>query len=75
VKATVRDRIGLYETADKQVAFRFNPVLKQFYERLKASGKVSKVAITACSRKLLTILNAMVRDRVRWDASRAPQTG
>jgi transposase len=50
-------------------------VLKQFYERLKSAGKVSKVAIIACARKLLTILNAMVRDKARWDASRVPQTG
>jgi transposase len=56
-------------------AVRFNPVLKQFYEKLKAGGKVSKVAITACSRKLLTILNAMVRDKSKWEAQRAAQTG
>jgi transposase len=56
-------------------AVRFNPVLKQFYERLKSAGKASKVALTACSRKLLTILNAMVRDGTRWDASREPQIG
>lgn len=56
-------------------AIRFNPVLKRFYERLKAAGKVSKVAIIACARKLLTILNAVVRDRTRWDASRASHTG
>jgi transposase len=56
-------------------AVRFNPMLRQFYERLKSAGKVSKVAIIACSRKLLTILNAMVRDRTRWGASRASQTG
>ena len=56
-------------------AIRFNPVLKRFSERLKSAGKVSKVAVIACARKLLTILNAMVRDRTRWDASRVPQTG
>jgi transposase len=56
-------------------AIRFNPVLKQFYERLKSAGKVSKVAIIASARKLLTILNAMVRDRIKWDANRASQTG
>ena len=55
-------------------AVRFNPVLKQFYEKLKAGGKVSKVALTACSRKLLTILNAMVRDKAKWQA-KALQTG
>ncbi|HZI20627.1 MAG TPA: IS110 family transposase [Pyrinomonadaceae bacterium] len=46
-------------------AIRFNPVLRQFYERLKAAGKVSKVAIIASARKLLTMLNAMVRDKGR----------
>jgi transposase len=56
-------------------AVRYNPALKQFYERLKSAGKVSKVAIIACARKLLTILNAIVRDRTRWDAGRSPQTG
>lgn len=56
-------------------AIRYNPVLKRFYERLKAAGKVSEVAIIACSRKLLKILNAMVRDRTQWDAGRASPTG
>jgi transposase len=55
-------------------AVRYNPVLKRFYERLKAAGKVSKVAVIASARKLLTILNAMVRDRTRWDAEKASQT-
>lgn len=55
-------------------AVRFNPVLKEFYERLKSAGKVSKVALTACSRKLLTILNAMVRDKTKWRAKIAPET-
>src|SRR2546422_73313 len=45
---------------------RWNPALKRFYERLKASGKPTKVALIACARKLLTILNAMVRDDQRW---------
>jgi transposase len=52
-------------------AVRFNPALKRFYERLRASGKVGKVALVACARKLLTILNAMVRDKAKWDAGRA----
>jgi transposase len=43
-----------------------NPALKRFYERLKAAGKPTKVALIACARKLLTILNAMVRDDTRW---------
>ena len=45
---------------------RWNPALKPFYERLKAAGKPTKVALIACARKLLTILNAMVRDNKRW---------
>lgn len=48
---------------------RYNPVLKAFYERLTAKGKLFKVAITACMRKLLTILNAIVRDGVPWQAA------
>jgi transposase len=45
---------------------RFNPVLKAMYERLIAAGKPPKVAFIALARKLLTILNAMVRDRTDW---------
>jgi transposase len=45
---------------------RFNPVIKAFYQRLCAKGKPFKVAITACMRKLLVILNQMVRDQARW---------
>src|SRR3989442_1881833 len=45
---------------------RWNPVLKVFYERLIAAGKPKKVALIACARKLLTILNAMVRNSTRW---------
>lgn len=47
-------------------AIRFNPVIKAFYERLRGDGKIPKVAIIACSRKLLTILNAMLRDNGFW---------
>ena len=43
-----------------------NPAIRAFYLRLKAAGKCSKVALVACMRKLLTILNAMVRDNQRW---------
>ena len=48
---------------------RFNPVLKAFYDRLIAKGKLFKVAITACMRKLLTILNAIVRDETTWQTT------
>ena len=48
------------------VAARFNPVIRAFHARLVASGKLPKVALVACMRKLLTILNAIVRDRTPW---------
>ena len=48
------------------VATRFNPRIKAFYERLLATGKVKKVALTACMRKFLTILNAMLTHRTPW---------
>ena len=47
-------------------AVRFNPVIKTFYDRLIASGKPKKVALTACSHKLLRILNAMARTNQPW---------
>ena len=48
-------------------AARYNPVLKAFYQRLLAAGKPKKVAIVACMRKLLVIVNAMVRTGKPWD--------
>jgi transposase len=48
------------------VATRHNPVIKAFYTRLLAAGKMKKVALTACMRKLLTILNAMVKSQIPW---------
>ena len=45
---------------------RFNPVLTAFYTHLVAQGKCKKLALVACMRKLLTILNAMVRTRTAW---------
>jgi transposase len=45
---------------------RWNPQLRVFYERLRAAGKPKKVALIACARKLLTILNAMARDHAHW---------
>lgn len=47
-------------------AVRYNPTLRTFYTRLLAAGKLKKVAQVACMRKLLTILNAMVRDNAHW---------
>jgi len=48
------------------VATRFNPTIAVFYHRLRTAGKEHKVALTACMRKLLTILNAMARDHTHW---------
>jgi transposase len=51
------------------VGTRHNPVLKAFYERLLANGKPKLLAITAVSRKLLTILNAIIRDKKPWQTA------
>lgn len=48
-------------------AIRWNPLIKAFYQRLLAAGKPKKLAMTACMRKLLVILNAMMRDRTGWN--------
>jgi transposase len=48
------------------VAARFNPVIRPFYQRLQQAGKAKKVALTACMRKLLVILNAMLKHRTPW---------
>jgi len=49
-------------------AVRYNPVLKAFHERLRAAGKPPKLALVACMRKLLTILNAILKHRAPWKA-------
>ncbi len=49
------------------VASRHNPVIKEFYQRLRKAGKPAKVALTACMRKLLVILNAMLKNRTYWN--------
>jgi transposase len=48
------------------VATRYNPVISAFYRRLCAEGKAKKVAITACMRKLLIILNSMIKRNTLW---------
>jgi transposase len=53
------------------VAVRHNPVLKAFYDRLRIAGKPAKVALTACMRKLLTILNAMLTHQTPWQENYA----
>ena len=47
-------------------ATQCNPVIKAFYKNLVAKGKHKKVAITACMRKFITMLNAMIRDKCVW---------
>jgi transposase len=61
-RATVR--AALYLGA--LVATRHNPQIKEFYERLLGAGKLRKVALVACMRKLLIILNAMLKNRTPW---------
>jgi transposase len=67
-RATVRR--SLYMAA--LVGIRHNQILKAFYQRLITKGKAPKVAIVACMRKLLTILNAMVRSNTPWQSAPAP---
>jgi transposase len=61
-RATVR--AALYMAA--LVGSRRNPIVRALYTRLLAAGKTKKVALTACMRKLLTILNALLKHRTRW---------
>lgn len=69
-RATVR--AALYMGA--LVAARHNRVLKAFYQRLRQAGKAPKVALTACMRKLLTMLNAMLKHLTPWREIYAPTT-
>jgi transposase len=48
-------------------AIRSNPVIRVFYQRLRAQGKPGKVALVACMRKLLTIMNAMLKHNTPWN--------
>lgn len=57
------------------VATRHNPVIRAFYQRLCAEGKVKKVALVACMHKLLTILNAMLKRRTPWRRQEVINTG
>jgi transposase len=65
-----RIRRALYMAA--LTGLRFNPVIKEFYERLCAKQKPFKVAITACMHKLLNIINVMVRDSTAWKSKEEP---
>ena len=66
-RATVRSALFMAAL----VATRRNTVIKAFYERLLAVGKLKKVALTACMRKLLTMLNAMARNHTPWSPALA----
>lgn len=63
-RANVRRKLYMAAVA----SLRHNPLMKDFYERLVEAGKPPKVALTACMRKILTILNAMMRERTYWNA-------
>jgi transposase len=69
-RATVRSALYMATL----VATKYNPVIRQFYMRLLAVGKAKKVALTACMRKLITILNAMVKHHTRWNPTVAQLT-
>lgn len=53
------------------VATRYNPLIRDFYQRLCQAGKPKKLALTACMRKLLTILNAILKNRIAWQQNYA----
>ncbi len=53
------------------VAARCNPAIRDSYQRLLAAGKPKKLALTACMRKLVVILNAIVKSNSPWQAARA----
>lgn len=66
-----RVRANLYMAA--LVATRYNPTIRNFYHRLLEAGKAKKVALVACMRKLLTILNSMLKHNRPWDPGLATQ--
>jgi transposase len=70
-RATVRATLYMSALA----ATRYNPVIRAFYRRLCAAGKAKKVALTACMRKLLTILNAIVKHQTPWEYGGSPIMG
>jgi transposase len=70
IKGGRRKVRNLFYMACLGAATRHNPMLKTFYRRLLAKGKEKKVALVACMRKLIVILNTMIARREKWDASR-----
>ncbi len=70
IKGGRRKVRNLFYMACLGAATQHNPVLKAFYRRLIAKGKEKKVALVACMRKLIVILNIMIARGEKWDASR-----
>jgi len=70
IKGGRRRTRNVFYMACLGAATQHNPVLKAFYDRLVAKGKQKKVALVACMRKLISILNIMIERRQKWDASR-----
>ena len=70
VKGGRRRTRNVFYMACLGAATQHNPVLKAFYDRLVGRGKEKKVALIACMRKLITILNIMIERRQKWDATR-----
>ena len=70
IKGGRRRTRNVFYMACLGAATQHNPVLKAFYNRLVAKGKEKKVALIACMRKLISILNIMIERRQKWDASR-----
>jgi transposase len=68
-RATVRSALYMATVA----AVKWNPLIRSSYQRFKAAGKASKVALVACMRKLLTILNTLLRENRPWRDEGPPQ--
>jgi transposase len=64
-----RDMVRIAAYMSAFVAIRYNPILKSFFDRLIVAGKHYKVALVVCMRKLLCILNAMLKNSTRWNSS------
>lgn len=70
IKGGRRRTRNIFYMACLGAATQHNPMLKAFYDRLVAKGKLKKVALTACMRKLISILTIMIERRQKWDAKR-----
>ncbi len=68
-RATVRTALYMASVS----ASRYNPVLRTFYHRLVQAGKAKKVSLIAVARKLLTILNSMIREQISWEQTAVAQ--